>query len=82
MFMIVIHPQKDMKALLVTFDKYPDIDAGAVRVHMFGKVLSEAGYDVHVVSMGKTTGYKEIKELDGIRHVSYRGYSNNKLFKM
>lgn len=44
-----------MKALLVTFDKYPDLDAGAVRIHMFAKILQEVGYETFVISMGKST---------------------------
>ena len=44
-----------MKALLVTFDKYPNGDAGAIRVHMFAKILNEAGYETFVISMGKST---------------------------
>ena len=66
-----------MKALLVTFDKYPDFDAGAVRIHMFGKILSEAGYEVHVISMGPSTCFREIDENDGIKHLSFRGKSQN-----
>jgi glycosyltransferase involved in cell wall biosynthesis len=70
-----------MKALLITFDKYPDLDAGAVRTHMFGKMLLELGYDVHVISMGPTTKFDEIIESDGIKHISYRGVSQNKIIK-
>lgn len=71
-----------MKALLITFDKYPDIDAGAVRIHMFGKMLLEAGYEVHVISMGPSTRFQEIVESDGIRHTSYRGRSQKPIMKV
>ena len=70
-----------MKALLITFDKYPDIDAGALRIHMFGKMLLEAGYEVHVISMGPSTRFQEIVEPDGIVHTSYRGTSEKKILK-
>ena len=70
-----------MKALLITFDKYPDIDAGAVRIHMFGKMLLDAGYEVHVISMGPSTRFHEEIESDGIMHISYRGTSKNYLLK-
>ena len=70
-----------MRALLVTLDKYPDIDAGALRVHMFGKILLESGYEVHVVSMGPTTHYKQTVEPDGIWHLSLRGTSAKMYFK-
>ncbi|MBR4710790.1 MAG: glycosyltransferase [Clostridia bacterium] len=70
-----------MKALLVTLDKYPDIDAGAVRTHMFAKMLMELGYSVQVISMGASTQYHSIEETDGVEHMSFRGLSNGKLMK-
>lgn len=70
-----------MKALLVTFDKYPDLDAGAVRIHMFGKMLIDIGYDVYVISMGPSTGFKETIEPDKIKHISYRGKHKSRVFK-
>ena len=70
-----------MKALLVTLDKYPDIDAGAVRTHMFAKMLMELGYSVQVISMGPSTSYRKVVETDGVEHMSFRGLSNNKLIK-
>jgi len=69
------------RVLLVTFDKYPDGDAGAVRVHMFGKMCLEMGCFVEVVSMGPTTQYQRVAESDGIEHISFRGKSNSKLSK-
>ena len=70
-----------MKALLVTFDKYPDLDAGAVRIHMCAKILQEAGYETFVISMGKSTHNRMILENDGINHISYRGDSSNTIAK-
>ena len=70
-----------MKALLVTFDKYPNLDAGAVRIHMFAKILQEAGYETFVISMGKSTHNRMILENDGINHISYRGDSSNTIAK-
>lgn len=70
-----------MKALLVTFDKYPNLDAGAVRIHMFAKILQEAGYETFVISMGKSTHNRMISENDGINHISYRGDSSNTIAK-
>ncbi|MFR3627893.1 MAG: glycosyltransferase [Lachnospiraceae bacterium] len=71
-----------MKALLVTFDKYPNGDAGAIRVHMFAKILNEAGYETFVISMGKSTNNRIIVEDDGINHISYRGNSDNAISKV
>ena len=70
------------KALLVTFDKYPDMDAGAVRVHMLAKILIEAGYNVIVISMGETTNFLPKVEKDGIQHISFRGKSGKTIFKV
>ena len=70
-----------MKALLVTFDKYPDIDAGAIRVHMFARILKEAGYETTVISMGKSTGNVEVTENDEIHHISFRGEHDDILHK-
>lgn len=70
-----------MKALLVTFDKYPDMDAGAVRTHMFAKMLMDCGYSTQVISMGPSTNYQNTVETDGVDHLSFRGSSNNKLKK-
>ena len=41
-----------MNALIVTFDKCPNKDAGAVRLHMFASILNQIGYRVVVISMG------------------------------
>ena len=41
-----------MRALFVTLDKCPNIDAGAVRTHMIAKMLVDSQFDVTVISMG------------------------------
>lgn len=69
------------KALFITYDKFPDIDAGAVRTHMFANMLYDAGYSVRVISMGPYTG-KTIKYVDGIEYKSYRLSYDNFLGKV
>lgn len=69
-----------MKALIVTYDKYPDGDAGAVRIHYFAQMLKMLDYDVFVVGMGPNTGYKK-NNYDGISYVSMRSKKNNIFYK-
>lgn len=59
------------KALIVTTDRYPNGDAGAVRTHAFAKLLQTLGYQPTVVGMGASTDFKFRKE-DGIIYTSFR----------
>ena len=70
-----------MKAILVTYDKFPDMDAGAVREHMIANMLRDRDYDVMVVSMGPYTG-KRICEIEGIKYISYRFKNEKKISKI
>ena len=57
------------KALFVTWDKYPNGDAGAVRTHVIAKILQSIGYQSTVAGMGETTHFK-FKEFDNVSYVS------------
>lgn len=57
------------KALLVCLDKYPNGDAGAVRTHVFAKLLRAIGYEPMVVGMGPSTSFRVCEE-DGISYMS------------
>lgn len=70
-----------MKAILVTYDKFPDMDAGAVRERMIANMLRDRDYDVMVVSMGPYTG-KRICEIEGIKYISYRFKNEKKISKI
>lgn len=70
-----------MEALVVTFDKCPNQDAGAVRIHMFAKILIEIGYKVTVISMGKSTRFN-VKHIENISYISYRSVNNSKFQKI
>ncbi len=59
------------KALIVTTDRYPNGDAGAVRTHAFAKLLQMLGYQPTVVGMGESTDFKFRKE-DGVIYTSFR----------
>ena len=70
-----------MEALIVTLDKCPNQDAGAVRIHMYAKILIEIGYKVTVISMGESTRFN-IKQLENISYISYRSEKNFKFQKI
>lgn len=64
-----------MKALFVTLDKCPNIDAGAVRTHMIAKMLVDNHFDVTVISMGPYNN-SGLDVVDGIKYISFRSKSN------
>lgn len=64
-----------MRALFVTLDKCPNIDAGAVRTHMIAKMLLDNQFDVTVISMGPYND-NDVDIVDGIKYISFRTKSN------
>lgn len=64
-----------MRALFVTLDKCPNIDAGAVRTHMIAKMLVDSQFDVTVISMGPYND-NGLDVVDGIKYISFRPKSN------
>lgn len=69
------------KAIIVTENSYPEGDAGAVRQHAFAKMLSDMDYDVLVIGYGMPTEGK-ICTYDGIKYISYRSNSSNKIYRI
>ncbi len=69
------------KALLICLDKYPNGDAGAVRTHVFAKLLRRIGYEPMVVGMGRSTSFRTFEE-DGIAYMSMRTPSDGLLEKI
>ncbi len=59
------------RALFVTWDKYPNGDAGAVRTYAFAKMFQSLGYAPTVAGMGETTGF-QFKEEDDVSYISFR----------
>ena len=59
------------RALILTTDRYPNGDAGAIRAHAFAKLLQMLGYQPTVVGMGVSTEYKFLEE-DGVIYTSFR----------
>ena len=69
------------QAVIITENKYPLGDAGAIRQHAMAKILQEIGYDVTVVGYGSYTGNK-LNEYDGIKYTSLKARSGNKLIRI
>ncbi len=59
------------RALFITGERYPEGDAGSVRVHTLAKMFQLLGYEPTVVGMGKTTNF-EFVEADGVKYTSLR----------
>ena len=66
---------------VITFDKYPDGDAGSIRTHSLALIIKNLGYNPIVIGMGPYT-HKEVLKDDGISYCSLRGKYNNKLSKL
>lgn len=66
------------KVLIVTGDKYPEGDAGAIREHSFSKLFQSCGIEPIVIGMGKSTLFSE-SVYDGIKYYSLR-YRNDMIF--
>ena len=64
------------QALILTYDKYPEGDAGAIRDHAFAKIYQALGYKVVVLCMGKSTDFK-FKTYDDVPYVSLRKNKND-----
>ena len=62
--------------VIVSGDRYPEGDAGAVREHAFALILKELGYTPLVVGMGATTDFK-MREYDGVAYYSLRYKKQN-----
>ena len=69
------------KFLIITGDKYPKGDAGAIRQHSFAKIFEELGYKVLIIGMGESTRFKK-SVFDGINYYSLRYYHNNIIMRV
>lgn len=59
------------KALIVSTNKFPQGDAGAIREESFAKLFQKIGYEVLVAGLGQSTGF-QIKQYSGIDYISLR----------
>jgi len=71
---------KKRRLLIISYSKYPNGNAGAVREHTFAKLYQECGFEVVVVAMGDCTDFS-LKEYDGVKYVSFRKNPNTTLNK-
>lgn len=60
-----------MNIIIVSFNKFPNGDAGAVREHTFGKLLSSIGHNVFFVGMGSDP-YRIKNQYFGFEYISLR----------
>lgn len=67
---------KNKELLIVTYDRYPNGNAGAVRQHIFAKAFMEMGYHITLIGMGENTGF-EFKEYEGVKYISLRNKSKD-----
>ena len=44
---------------IITWNNYPEGDAGAIRQHAFSKNIKDLGYRPIIIGMGKTTKFKK-----------------------
>ena len=65
--------------LCLTFNDFPNKDAGSVRLLALTKALTEIGYTIKVISMGKNAinGWQQLD--DGFYHMSVRNTMNGKI---
>ena len=69
------------QAVIITENKYPLGDAGAIRQHAMAKILKALGYDVTVVGYGSYT-CKKLNEYEGIKYISLKAKSENKFIRI
>ena len=69
------------RAVIITGNKYPCEDAGAIRQHATAKLIQQLGYSVTVLGYGKPTGNK-LSEFDGVEYISFRPNSDHILVRV
>jgi len=70
------------KVLILCGCKYPEGDAGSVRVHALAKLLVLCGKEVVVIGKGNNCTTHKESTYDGIAYYSFRYYSNSLLGKI
>lgn len=62
--------------LILSINKFPNGDAGAVRQYAFSKLFKLTGWEPYIIGMGMCTNYNE-EEHDSIKYISFRSDKNN-----
>ena len=65
-----------MKVVIISGNKYPLEDAGAIRQHSTAKLFKLLGYETLILGYGKST-HGKISVYDGINYISFRPSNNN-----
>jgi glycosyltransferase involved in cell wall biosynthesis len=68
-----------MNTLIISYNNFPEGDAGSLRQYTFGKLLSHMGHTVFVIGMGNITCY-EISDYRGVKYTSLRINQNKSYF--
>lgn len=76
-----LHEEKE-KVVIITYNKFPDGDAGAIRLLYFAKMLASAGKTVFVLSMGNSNYNEIVKFEENVYYTSLKKNDNkaSKLF--
>jgi glycosyltransferase involved in cell wall biosynthesis len=64
-----------MNILIISYNSFPDGDAGSLRQYAFGKLLSRMGHTVYFIGMGDTACH-EIGDYRGFKYISLRVNQN------
>ncbi len=67
------------KTIIITSGKFPEGEAGALRLRLIGRALVETGNEVTVLCRGNANKKGEV---DGIKYISLRTSTNNKIEKV
>jgi len=62
--------------LIVSTDKFPNGNAGAIRQEVLAKLFKKCGYEPVIIGLGSSTGF-EMKHYEGISYYSFRSINNN-----
>ncbi len=72
---------RNRRIYIITGNKYPKGDAGAIRQHYFAKLFESLGYEVTIFGYGEYTG-ASFKEFEGIQYTSLRSSYDNKIVRL
>lgn len=68
-------------AVIITGNKYPDGDPGAVRQHSMAKIFESLGYDVFVIGYGNTSR-NIVNTYENIKYTSMRTAASNQIVRL
>lgn len=70
-----------MNALILSYNRFPNGDAGAIRQELFAKMLNSLGYNTLIIAMGKSTRYEQ-RQYKGINYISLRSEKVNMVARL